>query len=243
MGRGRASAVWVAAAVAATTLAGPVLSAHAAPPGDSDAEPVVSRFDERFRAYTVGRSFSDGSVFGRWRVVFDGTRPGSGVSIWRHHLRLDPEPVIDPNQTRAALVVSRAFFDVTALHIASTWTTLHQNRVSGPNPWEVGWLVWDYVDPAHFTYLALKPNGWEIGRRDPAGPGGQRFVATGESVLTPIGLRRSVTVDRVGTQTTVRVDGMPLATYVLPADEVRGRVGMYTEDALADWQRLYVATS
>ena len=52
-----------------------------------------------------------------------------------------------------------------------------------------------------------------------------------------------MTVDRVGTQTTVRVDGMPLATYVLPADEVRGRVGMYTEDALADWQRLYVATS
>ena len=26
-------------------------------------------------------------------------------------------------------MVSRAFFDVTALHIASTWTTLHQNRV------------------------------------------------------------------------------------------------------------------
>ena len=60
--------------------------------------------------------------------------------------------------------------------------------------------MWDYTDNNHFSYLALKTNGWELGKRDPAYPGGQRFLATGSDSPTQIGqwrkglMREQVTV-------------------------------------------------
>ncbi len=103
--------------------------------------------------------------------------------------------------------------------------------------------MWDYLGPAHFTYLVLKPNGWEIGRRDPTKPGGQRFIATGDNPVTPIGATRTATVDRVGLRTTVTVDGTRLAVFYVRPREAIGAVGMYSEDARVDWHRIYVATS
>ena len=35
--------------------------------------------------------------------------------------------------------------------------TVRQLREGSPaNPWEVAWVVWNYVDPNHFYYLAIK---------------------------------------------------------------------------------------
>ena len=226
------------AAIAVLTPA-PSVSVAAEEPHGS----LVPRFDENFDQFPNGAGFDDGSVFGRWRVVFDGVEGGSGVRIDHHRLELDPAEVALPSQTHAALVVSRRTFAVRALLIRSAWTTMEQHRAVRPNPWEVGWLVWDYVDPDHFTYLALKATGWEIGRRDPSKPGGQRFIATGSTVLTPIGTRQTAVVDRVGTQTTIRVNDQLLASFEVGGDETSGAVGMYCEDSVVDWSRFSVATS
>ncbi|MGC0404102.1 hypothetical protein RKD27_006746 [Streptomyces sp. SAI-126] len=84
-------------------------------------------------------------------------------------LRLSPVAAEDPGTTHAGLVVSTA--SCTDVRYEARTRTLKQLRSPKPNPWEVPWLVRAYTDPEHFYYVTLKPNGWELGKRDPACPG------------------------------------------------------------------------
>jgi hypothetical protein len=96
----------------------------------------------------------------------------------------------------------------------------------------VGWLVWHYVDDEHFYYFIPKPNGWELGKRDPAYRGGQRFLATGAAPQFPVGQWHDVTVTQSGATITVRVNGRELVTYTdRESAYTRGHVGIYSEDA------------
>lgn len=212
-------------------------------PQAASAQHLVPRIDETFTEYRAGLRLDDGDRFGPWRVVFDGRRDGPAIRIGSGFLRLNPAPVRRASQTRAALVVSTERFTTRSLHLTATWTPRRTTRIGPANPWETGWLVWDYLSNDHFTYLALKPNGWEVGRRDPTRPGGQRFVRTGAEPITPMGTTRTVTVDRIGPQTTIRVDGEVLTTYRLKAGERTGSIGVYSEDAVVDVTEIYAATS
>lgn len=123
---------------------------------------------------TIARaaSLSDGDTWGSWRVVFAGygsvTATGSGNSS---RLTLSPAVAATPAETHAALVVSQnAHQDVRLRARVGLDAQLREN--SSANPWESGWLVTRYQDPEHFYYLALKTNGWELGKRDPTYPGG-----------------------------------------------------------------------
>lgn len=204
------------------------------PVGAMAAPAAIARVDDDFTSY--GRMvLDDGDRVGPWRVVFDGNYTSATVRVLPGALRLSPQPSRSPNETFAALVVSRQRFSTEPMHLSARWVTRETTRIGTPNPWEVGWLVWDYLDNDHFTYLVLKPNGWEVGRRDPSRPGGQRFMYDDVAPVTPIGTARTVTVDRVGRVTTIRLDGEVLVSYPLPARERRGAVGMYTEDAVVDW--------
>ena len=199
--------------------------------------PVTSSIDEHFTAYPNLRSLNDGANFGPWHVVFDGVDQGPGVFLSKGRLRLIPQISQHPSDTNSTLVVSRQQFSTDPLQIDATWTAQKTTRIGKANPWETGWLVWDYVDPDHFTYLILKPNGWEVGRRDPTQPGTQRFIADADTPVTPIGMTRKVTVTRNGDKTTITVNGVLLTSFTLPAEERHGSVGMYTEDAVVDWTR------
>lgn len=209
------------------------------PPKGKTTSLLIENFS---RNSAKGIVLKDGDVFRKWRVIYSGSLSGiSSPYIRNGFFILNPEPVADPLSTNAALIVSQASFSGTNLKVESSWTTTAQTRVnSPPNPWEVGWLVWDYLDPEHFTYLVLKPNGWEIGRRDPAYPGGQRFIATGETLLTPVGQARTAVVKRTGTNSHIIVDGVPLATFQVQEGETSGAVGMYVEDGTVqfDWIRV-----
>ncbi len=198
--------------------------------------------DERFTTYKRMTALDDNANFGPWHVVFDGVDHGRGVFLSKGRLRLVPQVSTRANDTNSTLVVSRQQFGPAALQLNATWTTTKTTRVGTANPWETGWLVWDYVDPDHFTYLVLKPNGWEVGRRDPSQPGTQRFIVDADAPVTPIGMTRSVVVKRIGDVTTITVNGTPLTTFNLPADERYGSVGMYTEDAVVDWTRFQAFT-
>jgi hypothetical protein len=204
------------------------------PMGVAAAPAASARVEDDFTGY--GRVvLDDGDRLGPWRVVFDGNYTAASVRVRPGALRLAPQPARSADETFAALVVSRQSFSTAPMHLSARWVTRASTRVGTPNPWEVGWLVWDYLDNDHFTYLVLKPNGWEVGRRDPSRPGGQRFLHDDVAPVTPIGTERTVTVDRVDRVTTIRVDGEILVSYPLPARERRGAVGMYTEDAVVDW--------
>ncbi|MGV1037307.1 MAG: calcium-binding protein [Candidatus Nanopelagicales bacterium] len=214
----------IAAAAAATALVTLAPQAGAAPATSLRGLPAATA--------------SDGASIGDWYVVFAGY--GSVVSrpVGQAKLVLQPRSASSPDETHAALVVSNSSFVSSKLDVTGRLRTDSQLRTgSASNPWETGWLIWDYTDNDHFSYAIAKTNGWELGKRDPAYPGGQRFLATGDNVSTSVGSWTTTHVRRV-----VRADGSTRITLTIGNRKVAstvdrerayrsGKVGVYTEDA------------
>lgn len=197
---------------------------------------IAERLSDPPRAKTA-ESWQDGEVHGPWRSVFHGYGSNTGAA---DRLDLAPRAARRPHRTHAGLVVSTARYHGVAYR--ARLRTAEQLRTPEPNPWEVAWLVWAYTDPEHFYYLALKPNGWELGKRDPEYRGGQRFLATGTPVF-PVGEWSRVQVRHRGAHVTVAVDGRELVDFT---DRERpypaGSVGAYTEDAHAQFRDIAVSS-
>lgn len=233
--------------VVGSLLAAGGAAAAATPSAKSSGRSASVVLTDRFTSYAPGTSFTDGDNFGPWKVVFAGYGSVSVESNNSGVMRLSPAAPTSPSETHAALVVSRETYSDKNLKVNMRVRTTEQLRVgSAPNPWESAWVVWDYKDNDHFTYLAVKPNGWELGKRDPAYPGGQRFLATGSSPATSVGDWKVVNVHRKNlkgprTATTVKLGSKKLTRFV---DSERpyeaGKVGMYSEDAVVDVSRVKV---
>lgn len=172
-----------------------------------------------------------------WRVVHDGygragveaTEEGQTV----HYLA----PTVSnlEGETHAALKATNETYEDFDLRVRVR--TIEQLRQgTAPNPWEVGWVLWHYTDDRHFYYLALKPNGWELGKRDPEYPGGQRFLASDTTPTFYFNTWYEVRIVQIGDQVSVWVDDLHLATF---EDEERpygrGEIGLYSEDAYAQF--------
>lgn len=237
MRSGRAAAAAIIALLLGGLMAtGNATAATAAP------APLIN---ETFTKLASGVSWTDGDTITadtKWRVRFAGYGTIRAVDGTSRGLRLSPAAATAPGDTHAALVVSATVLSRPCINVTTRMRTSQQLRTgSSPNPWETGWLIWDFVDEAHFSYLALKPNGWELGKRDPAYPGGQRFLATGATPATAIGQWRSANVVRSAGTMTVKLDGKVITKFT---DRERpysqGSVGMYTEDAAADWDSIRV---
>ena len=146
-------------------------------------------------------------------------------------LALRPKAPAAANATHSALMISQRSYFGDFSYRGRVRTVRQLREGSPPNPWEVAWVVWNYVDPSHFYYLAIKPIGWEVGKVDPAHRGAQRFMATGETPY-PIGAWHTFEIVHRDHGTTVRLNGETVATI---RDEdgpyIGGRIGVYTEDA------------
>jgi hypothetical protein len=171
-----------------------------------------------------------------WRVVYNGygyvvQSPGPQAI----RFTLVPARPASAADTHAALVLSRGSWrDITA---QVRLRTNRQLRRPHPNPWEVGWLLWHYRDDQHYYYIALKPNGWELGKEDPAYPSDQRFLATGTHPVFPPGRWYTIVVQQSSDVITVNVDGHRLVRFTDTQNPYRsGHIGLYTEDASATFQ-------
>jgi hypothetical protein len=170
-----------------------------------------------------------------WTVVHDGygsvQLPGSDGSP----AVLSPMASTQPDETHAALVRSVKTFGDFEFNVQLR--TDEQLRTgSPPNPWEVGWILWHYTDDTHFYYIILKPNGWELGKEDPAYPGVQRFLATGSTPQFPIGQVYDIRIRQVYNQMIVWVNGTQLVTFTDKQQPyTNGALGLYTEDATASF--------
>ena len=171
--------------------------------------------------------WQDGEEHGRWAVEFTGYGEASGDD---DEVVLQPRSATDHDVTHGGLVRTTDTYVDADFEI--TVRTEAQVRDGEPNVWEVGWVLWNYRDNDHFYAVALKPNGWEVSKQDPAYPGKQRFIATGTDRTFPVGTDHRVRVQQDWPRMTVSVDGQELATVI---DEERpyrgGAVGLYTEDA------------
>lgn len=196
-----------------------------------------------FSSYSPG-TWAEGTTHGNFYVNFVGFGSASIISSGTNQMiDLTPMASTTSSETHAALVTtvsSWGDFDTTV-----TMNTVQQLRTgSTPNPWEVAWLAWHYTDNDHFYYFTLKPNGWELGKRDPSYPGGQRFLATGSTPTLTIGSPTIVRVRQVGNAIGIYLNnGAQLAYFEdLETPYLSGKVGFYTEDAEVRFDDLSVYT-
>lgn len=178
-----------------------------------------------------------------WHVVHDGYGK-AGIEMAddgrRVHYLKPMMSGADPGETHAGLKASPDRFRDFDLQL--DMRTVQQLRSPPANPWEVAWVGWQYRDDRHFYYLLLKPNGWEIGKRDPSYPGGQRFLATGEEPAFYFNTWYRVRVRQVGDEMAVWVDDRLLTTFVdteRPLDS--GHIILYSEDAYAQFADISIS--
>ena len=205
---------------------------------------LAKTFLDDFSAMPVGRCYPDGSEVGVWRSVYDGYGCSGFVSFNANTMWSGaPMAAGRPDETHAALVVGPAVAGDFTLDVSSV-TTRQLRSGTPPNPWEVAWVLWHYTDDEHFYYFAAKPNGWELGKEDPAYPGAQRFLATGSAPAFPIGSWYRIRVAQAGDTIRVFVNDLLITTVT---DQERpytsGRIGLYTEDAEVYFDNVSLGTS
>lgn len=173
---------------------------------------------------------------GAWRIAYTGygqVRTSDGGED--RTFFLEPARPESAKSTHSALVLStRSWHDFALVVRLRTSSQLRKPR---PNDWEVGWLLWHYTDERHFYYVILKPNGFELGKEDPAYPGRQRFLVTSNEPTFPAGRWYVVRVLQRGDVISVSANGRSLVRYADTRDPYRsGLVGLYTEDAAVTYQ-------
>ncbi|WP_250287123.1 family 16 glycoside hydrolase [Frankia sp. CiP1_Cm_nod2] len=182
----------------------------------------------------------DGTRHGRWLAVFDGYgrttgRATAGDGNDELVVTLAPRAAAGSDSTHAGLVVSTEHYQ--GVRFSTRIRTLRQLRQPEPRPWEVGWILWHYTDPAHFYAFVLKPNGWELSKQDPAYPGGQRFLASGPAPRGRLGDWHRIEVAHFGNIVQVSVDGASTVRFQdTEHPYLSGAVGLYSEDAVVEFR-------
>ena len=195
---------------------------------------AAAAFSDDFSSMPAGACMPDDSTAGAWTFVYNGYGCTAFIDVAGNRMLLEqPRAATAPDQTHGSLVVGPWTTGDVVVNV-TTATTRQLRTGSAPNPWEVGWVLWNLTDTTHFYYFIPKPNGWELGKADPSYPGAQRFLATGSSPVFPIGAWYRVRIAQTDTTIQVSVDGRTIASYT---DGERpytsGRIGLYSEDAEA----------
>jgi hypothetical protein len=187
-------------------------------------------FNESFAELPASVPWADGLEYGAWTSVYDGygtTRVEAGET-WV--LSQTPKTTKSDGVTHGALAVTRQKYGDVDFSVQQR--TVTQLRMPHPNPWEVPWVLWAHADDTHFYYLVLKPNGWELGKEDPAYLGAQRYLATGSSPTFCVGAWHTVRVRHVGHTIEAWGDGQLLVSFTdRERPYSRGHIGLYAEDA------------
>ena len=198
---------------------------------------------ENFSSYAKNTCLADGAAFGPWTSAFGGYGCTSvktdGVSSW-----LDESPFasVSAAETHSSLVLGPSFAVPLSLSV-DLKTVAQLRQTTPPNPWEVGWVFWSYADNTHFYYFQPKPNGWELGKEDPAYPGAQRFLATGSTPVYPVGGTYTVKIVQIGNVMTVYVNGALVTTFTdTERPYASGQIGLYNEDSNVRFTNVVVET-
>ncbi|HVE14079.1 MAG TPA: fibronectin type III domain-containing protein [Elusimicrobiota bacterium] len=192
-----------------------------------------STFSDDFSSYARNSCMADGTKFGQWTVSFSGYGcvqvVNDGTKSW---LQQVPMVSVSPSQTHASLVVGPSFsnpltFQATVKNVAQVRTG------SAPNGWEVAWVLWNYADNDHFYSFYGGPQGWLLGKQDPAYPGANRFLTSGTSPTFPMGVPYTVKVTQdTGNTIKVYINGTLLTTFTdTERPYTSGSIALYEEDS------------
>ena len=200
-------------------------------------------FTETFSGMPTGSCLADGTVLGSWSFVYDGFGCNRFQAA-RSNVTLAQRPMASTtlDETHGSLVLGPWASGDIELQV-STQTTEQLRTGSAPHPWEVGWVLWHFTDNVHFYYFIAKPNGWELGKADPAYPGAQRFLSTGPSPAFPVGAWYRVRVVQNSATIQVFVNDQLVTTFTDNEQPYAyGQIGLYTEDAAVQFDDVMLGT-
>jgi hypothetical protein len=198
-------------------------------------------FADDFGSVPLATGWLDGSTHGGWVSTYNGYGSNGTAVDGSQVLTESPKVSTTSGTTHASLVNTTASF--ADMDTTVRLRTVQQLRTPTPNAWEVAWVLWHYTDDTHFYYLALKPNGWELGKEDPAYPGAQRYLKTSGSPTYAVGSWHTVRVRQIGSAMTVWADGTQLASFTdTERPYVSGTLGLYNEDSLVHFDDVKVTS-
>ncbi len=200
-------------------------------PGVAPAGAQVPVSPEAFSAMGPA-SWTDGQTRNTWTDQWNGygsARTTVDPTANGYVASLAPAVATSPSLTHSALLTTSRSYTSPTFSVAVR-TVEQLRRGSAPNPWEVGWVLWDF-NARHdsFYALVLKPNGWEL---DKEIDGREFFIATGSSPVFPIGRWYDVSVSQSGSQISVSVNGAHLVSAT-DSSLQSGAIGLYCEDSVA----------
>lgn len=135
-------------------------------------------------------------------------------------------------ETHAALITLKN----KTMKQATITVTLNQQLRKNPNPWESPWVLFGYHNPDQFYYLAVKTNGWELGKRDLSYVGGQRFLITANKPNLSVDKKTKIKIFHTGN--TIKLV-LNKKTYYFTDQEnpyLPAKLGFYVEDAEASFK-------
>ena len=160
----------------------------------------------------------------KWQVVY------LTASIQSGQLDLIPlyQTYNSPSDTHAPLIAAGDVAWKDYIFNVSMKTT-RQLRPSNPNPWEVGWLIFRYVDSKNFYYFVHKTNGIELGKLV---NGTQKFLYTAGSPTLSLNQFNTYQVTLKGNIIKISINGNQIVNYTDSSSPfLTGKIGLYNEDA------------
>ena len=186
-----------------------------------------------FSSYPLHKTYVDNDTFGAWKVAFAGY---GNVEIidnggGNQALQLKPMARSGETETSSAMVLGTVQTGDEFTYSGTIATPEQLRQGATPNAWETAWLVWNHSDNDHYYYFVARANGWELGKRDPAYSGGQRFMATG-SESWPLAEPKNFVVTKSGNTVEISINGKVITTFTDDENPYTGgTIGLYTEDA------------
>ena len=186
-----------------------------------------------FSSHKLHSTYSDQETFGDWKVAHAGYGKVEIIDNGGGNQALQLGPMVRSGETdtSSSMVVSTVQTGDTFTYSGTIATPEQLRQNAPPHAWETAWLVWNYTDNDHYYYFVPRANGWELGKRDPAYKGGQRFMATG-SESWPLAEAKDFVISKHGNTVEISINGKVITTFT---DDERpytgGSIGLYTEDA------------
>jgi hypothetical protein len=185
----------------------------------------------------------------KWTIKYTGhgfagpvTSQGNGTFY-----QMYPAPSTSITETHATLVRSKDKFS-NFIMVADVRTDEQLRQDSKPNPWEVAWIFFRYTDTFHYYWFSLKPNGFELGKKDcnsctdPIK--GQNILFTGPLPTLKIDYWSQWTIDVKNNHIMISIDGNKIIDFTdVNMSKVlsNGQLAMYTEDAKVSFDNFYLS--
>jgi hypothetical protein len=185
----------------------------------------------------------------KWTVEYTGhgfsgriaEKGGNGI------YRMFPMTSTSTDETHASLVTTVGDYSNFRLAVDSrTDDQLRKN--SSPKKWEVGWTFFRYTDTFHYYWFSLKPNGFELGKKDCSSctdpVDGQIILLTGPLPTLKINAWSQWIIEMKENKIKIFVDGNKIIDFVDPSMSEQlgsGKVAMYTEDAKVSFDNFYLS--